>query len=174
MLLVRRRLWTPSQIRHLPAAYRFLTPQPASTARADAEKAAENVAIELPPPPRQTKSGPASENDTASEEQSNASYLNFRVEGDVSRQETTDHSSSPPPRPEPRDQSITTGPSMTAELAERLRIWSELTKTRWHERTSQWTASAVTGFSQLGGQLNQVTGYEEINALKKQVVAQGV
>jgi hypothetical protein len=191
MLRVRRRLWTPAQIRHLPTAYRFLKPpSPAFSTRDDASKIVENAPIELPPPPRSddfASSVPALEEFThaqlASSSSSEPSSLDSSPQTEslphkpAPPMESLPHESAPPPAqepmPEPKDRSIKVGPSTTEELAKRLRLWSHLTKARVQERSHQWTTTALGRVSQLGGQLNQITGYEEIDALKRNVAAQG-
>ncbi|KDR82642.1 hypothetical protein GALMADRAFT_57754 [Galerina marginata CBS 339.88] len=54
----------------------------------------------------------------------------------------------------------------------RIREWSEQATIILRNRADDFTASTKTTFSQLGSQLNRVTGYEEIEALKRGVVAQ--
>lgn len=56
---------------------------------------------------------------------------------------------------------------------ERLHRWTSLNAAALRARADSISAAAVTKFSQLGGKLNQVTGYEEIEALKRQVVDNG-
>jgi sensitive to high expression protein 9 len=49
---------------------------------------------------------------------------------------------------------------------------------RWSEQNSialrQRTDSLIARFTRLGGEINRVTGYDEIEALKRQVVSQGM
>ncbi|KAF7296470.1 NADPH--cytochrome P450 reductase [Mycena chlorophos] len=78
-----------------------------------------------------------------------------------------------PPEPEsagsspPQD-----APPSDSELASRLRQWSESTAISVRTRADEFSASARTTFSQLGLHLNRMTGYEEIEALKRRVVEQ--
>lgn len=58
-------------------------------------------------------------------------------------------------------------------IKQRLREWSEQTAVVIRTRADDFTARSKTTFSQLGAHLNKVTGYEEIEALKRQVVEQG-
>ncbi|KAI0345728.1 hypothetical protein BDW22DRAFT_1418073 [Trametopsis cervina] len=53
-----------------------------------------------------------------------------------------------------------------------LRSWAGDTAISLRSRTDRYTASAITSFAQLGRELNRVTGYEEIEALKRKVVTQ--
>jgi hypothetical protein len=180
MLRVRRRLWTPAHIRHLPTAYRFLKPpSPAFSTRDDASKSVEHAPIELPPPRRSddlASSAPSLEESTHAQLASSSSSEPSSLASSP-QTESLPHEHTPPPvqepMPEPKDRSIKVGPSTTEELAKRLRLWSHLTKARMQERSNQWTTTALGRVSQLGGQLNQITGYEEIDALKRNVAAQG-
>ena len=54
-----------------------------------------------------------------------------------------------------------------------IRRWSEQNSIAFRQRTDNLTARLATSFSRLGGEINKVTGYDEIEALKRQVVAQG-
>lgn len=55
----------------------------------------------------------------------------------------------------------------------RLKEWGVLASSSLQQRVDHFSKKASTTFSHLGLYLNRVTGYEEIEALKKQVVAQG-
>ena len=59
-------------------------------------------------------------------------------------------------------------------LRTRFRQLSDRSAVTVRRRTDDFTAKAASTFSQLGSHLNRVTGYEEIEALKKQVVDQGL
>lgn len=59
------------------------------------------------------------------------------------------------------------------EVKQRIRHWTEHAAVTIRERADEFTAKTKTQFSQLGAHLNKVTGYEEIEALKRDVVAQG-
>ena len=59
-------------------------------------------------------------------------------------------------------------------VKQRIREWTEQATIALRNRADDFTASTKTTFSQLGSQLNRVTGYEEIEALKRGVVEQGV
>ncbi|KAH7885101.1 Mdm33 family-domain-containing protein [Phlebopus sp. FC_14] len=59
-----------------------------------------------------------------------------------------------------------------AALRERVREWTVLASTTLRHRADEFSTRATTTFSQLGLHLNRVTGYEEIEALKKKVVDQ--
>ena len=58
-------------------------------------------------------------------------------------------------------------------VKQRIREWTEQATIALRNRADDFTASTKTTFSQLGSQLNRVTGYEEIEALKRGVVEQG-
>ncbi|KAF7299355.1 NADPH--cytochrome P450 reductase [Mycena indigotica] len=68
------------------------------------------------------------------------------------------------------------GPSSShpqpSELAARLRNWSENTAIAVRTRADEFSSSTRTTLSQLGLHLNRITGYEEIEALKRRVVEQ--
>ncbi|EMD39999.1 hypothetical protein CERSUDRAFT_45774 [Gelatoporia subvermispora B] len=53
-------------------------------------------------------------------------------------------------------------------VKERLRSWSENAGIQLRQRADDWTARVATTFSHLGSELNKVTGYGEIEALKRQ------
>ncbi|KXN88142.1 hypothetical protein AN958_07601 [Leucoagaricus sp. SymC.cos] len=57
-------------------------------------------------------------------------------------------------------------------VKQRIREWTDQAAVTLRERADGFTAQTKTTFSQLGAELNRVTGYEEIEALKKEVVAQ--
>lgn len=70
--------------------------------------------------------------------------------------------------------SLSTPPPIDVEaIRGRLRDWSVLTSTSLRQRADAFSKQATTTFSHLGLHLNRVTGYEEIEALKRQVVGQG-
>ncbi|KAF8558372.1 hypothetical protein OG21DRAFT_1366450, partial [Imleria badia] len=54
----------------------------------------------------------------------------------------------------------------------RLREWGVLASSSLRQRANNFSKNATTSFSHLGLHLNRVTGYEEIDALKRQVVEQ--
>ncbi|KAF8909008.1 hypothetical protein CPB84DRAFT_117917 [Gymnopilus junonius] len=56
----------------------------------------------------------------------------------------------------------------------RIREWTEQATIALRNRADDFTESTKVTFSQLGSQLNRVTGYEEIEALKRGVVEQGM
>jgi len=58
-------------------------------------------------------------------------------------------------------------------VKKRIREWSEQATVSLRHRADDFTAATKTTFSQLGSELNKVTGYEEIEALKRGVVEQG-
>lgn len=66
----------------------------------------------------------------------------------------------------PRDQRV-------EELKQLLKDWVERTSTLIRNRADGYTVHAAATFAQLGKELNKVTGYGEIELLKRQVVDQG-
>ena len=83
--------------------------------------------------------------------------------------------SSPPA--EPKISKSSESPRLSSQHAEivkqRIREWTEKTAIVLRNRADDFTATTKTTFSQLGSELNRVTGYEEIEALKRKVVEQG-
>lgn len=64
--------------------------------------------------------------------------------------------------------------SYHAEIVkQRIREWAEHGSIVLRNRADGFTATTKATFSQLGSELNRVTGYEEIEALKRKVVEQG-
>jgi len=59
-------------------------------------------------------------------------------------------------------------------LKERVRQWAEQGTITLRNRADDFTARSKTTFSQLGAHLNKVTGYEEIETLKRGVAEQGI
>lgn len=59
------------------------------------------------------------------------------------------------------------------EFKVKLRTLSESAAIAIRERADRYTATAATTFAQLGRELNKVTGYGEIESLKRQVADQG-
>ena len=83
------------------------------------------------------------------------------------------------PRPPPSDSGSPLADHISPEdhvarAREQLRYWTERNAIIVRKRTDELVASLGTSFSQLGGRINKVTGYEEIEALKRRVVDQGV
>ncbi|KAI0947476.1 hypothetical protein AcW1_007696 [Taiwanofungus camphoratus] len=76
----------------------------------------------------------------------------------------------------PLHQPVIVGTDVNRHLAnvkERLQGWSERTALLLRQRVDKHTADIASTFSQLGSELNRVTGYEEIEVLKRRVVEQG-
>lgn len=72
---------------------------------------------------------------------------------------------SPPP---PSD------PASNVEHAQSIiRQWSEKNSIALRQRTDDLITLMATSFTRLGGEINRVTGYDEIETLKRQVVSQG-
>ena len=65
--------------------------------------------------------------------------------------------------------------SYHAEIVKRrIREWAEQGAIVLRNRADGFTSTTKATFSQLGSELNRVTGYEEIEALKRKVVEQGI
>ena len=78
------------------------------------------------------------------------------------------------PRGPSGSQTPQTVPGIDVEdLKQKLRTWSENAAIAIRERTDKYTHSAIKTFAQLGRELNKVTGYGEIETLKRQVAEQG-
>ncbi|KAH9936245.1 Mdm33 family-domain-containing protein [Fomitopsis serialis] len=81
-----------------------------------------------------------------------------------------------PDRSEPSKQEPEkiTSPNVDAlkEVRERVQQWSTHTATAARQRIDQYTATLARSFSQLGKEINKMTGYGEIEELKRLVVAQ--
>ncbi|KAJ7695705.1 Mdm33 family-domain-containing protein [Mycena rosella] len=60
----------------------------------------------------------------------------------------------------------------TSEFKHRLREWTDNTAIAVRGRADEFTSTTKTTLSQLGFQLNKMTGYEEIETLKRRVVEQ--
>ncbi|KAG8773426.1 sensitivity to high expression protein she9 [Serendipita sp. 397] len=58
------------------------------------------------------------------------------------------------------------------EIVEKLREWQETAKKNGSERLAIWKSNAEQNLASLGSKLNQLTGYELVEALKRQVVEQ--
>ncbi|KAG8937175.1 sensitivity to high expression protein she9 [Tulasnella sp. 418] len=55
-------------------------------------------------------------------------------------------------------------------VRDRLKLWAQLNSTLLRQRASSLTSTASVHLSEVGGKLNQVTGYDEVEALKRKVV----
>ena len=54
-----------------------------------------------------------------------------------------------------------------------IRRWTEQNSIAFRQRADSLIARIAVSFTRLGGEINRVTGYDEIEALKRQVVSQG-
>ncbi|KAF9485875.1 hypothetical protein BDN70DRAFT_927217 [Pholiota conissans] len=88
---------------------------------------------------------------------------------------------SPSPTHPDVNSSTRSGPSDTHEalppydlelVKQRIRTWSENAAIALRNKVDDFTASTQTTFSQLGSELNRVTGYDEIEVLKRGIVEQ--
>ncbi|KAH0832202.1 Mdm33 family-domain-containing protein [Lanmaoa asiatica] len=85
------------------------------------------------------------------------------------------HTAGPVPGRTRAQSSLNSPPPIKVEaLRGRLRDWGALAGSSLRRRADQFSKRATTAFSHLGLHLNRVTGYEEIDALKRQVVEQGM
>ncbi|KAJ6512018.1 Mdm33 family-domain-containing protein [Mycena vitilis] len=77
----------------------------------------------------------------------------------------------PPTRPEP-DPVASSSTHASSELKERMRQWTDKTAIAVRTRADEFTSTTKTTLSHLGFHLNRMTGYDEIDALKRRVVEQ--
>ena len=105
---------------------------------------------------------------------------NKRVVGDsrtssVTKESTTPTSSEPTSfeKLECTD-ARTRSPHQLDFLKQRLRSWSEQAAIALRIKADDFTASTKSTFSHLGSELNRVTGYDEIEVLKRGIVEQGL
>jgi len=63
-------------------------------------------------------------------------------------------------------------PSDVEDMQSIIRSWSERHFIGLRQRTDSLVARLATSFTRLGGEINRVTGYDEIESLKRQVVSQ--
>ncbi|KAJ6557234.1 Mdm33 family-domain-containing protein [Mycena vulgaris] len=75
-------------------------------------------------------------------------------------------------RPQLSSEPVASSSKQTSELKDRLRKWTDNTAIAVRGRADEFTSTTKTTLSQLGFQLNKMTGYEEIEALKRRVVEQ--
>ncbi|KAF9013375.1 Mdm33 family-domain-containing protein [Cyathus striatus] len=80
--------------------------------------------------------------------------------------------SSPNASEEPSKPPVTLGPYDLELVKQRIRKWTEKAGVTFRNRADDFTATTKYTFSKLGAELNKVTGYEEIEALKRKVVEQ--
>jgi len=59
---------------------------------------------------------------------------------------------------------------LQARVQQNLRSWTTRTSRTFRGQVDDFSSKAAVVFSQVGGKLNAVTGYEEIEKLKKDVV----
>lgn len=64
-------------------------------------------------------------------------------------------------------------PNQLYLVKQHLRSWTEQAAIALRVKADDFTASTKTTFSQLGSELNRVTGYDEIEVLKRGIVEQG-
>lgn len=60
------------------------------------------------------------------------------------------------------------------EITDKLAQWQAIAQKTSKQRLNIWTTAAEENFALLGKKLNQLTGYELVEELKKQVVEQGI
>ncbi|KAF8208657.1 Mdm33 family-domain-containing protein [Mycena galopus ATCC 62051] len=70
------------------------------------------------------------------------------------------------------DEPVASSSRPTSELKERMRQWADQSAIAVRTRADEFTSTTRSTLSQLGLHLNKMTGYEEIEALKRQVVEQ--
>jgi hypothetical protein len=60
------------------------------------------------------------------------------------------------------------------DVPSRIRRWSESSTIALRHRADALVARLAVSFTRLGGEVNRVSGYDEIEELKRQVVSQGM
>jgi len=76
--------------------------------------------------------------------------------------------------PSPSSDPVSNKASEDIESAQSIiRRWSERNSIALRQHTDNLIARLAVSFTRLGGEINRVTGYDEIEALKRQVVSQG-
>ncbi|CAK5270199.1 unnamed protein product, partial [Mycena citricolor] len=85
---------------------------------------------------------------------------------------TSIHEEIPRPSSSALTEKPVSAPDPSSELKQRIRKFVDESLLKARTRADEFSAAAKTTFSQLGLQLNKVTGYEEIEALKRRVVEQ--
>ena len=100
---------------------------------------------------------------------SSRSHLNEPASASAERASNTcsEHS------PSPSSSLKSSGPSGVEDVQSIIRRWSERQFIGLRHRTDSLVARLATTFTRLGGEINRVTGYDEIESLKRQVVSQG-
>ena len=78
-----------------------------------------------------------------------------------------------PPRGESQAGGSGTNADQLDEVKARVKEWSHDAVQSMRQRGDEFTARVARTFAQLGSELNRVTGYGEIEALKRKVVEQG-
>ena len=84
--------------------------------------------------------------------------------------------STAPPPTKPKTAESSKFPNLSSYdkiVKQRIREWTEQIAIALRNRSDDLTATTKTTFSQLGSELNRITGYEAIEALKGGVVEQG-
>lgn len=76
------------------------------------------------------------------------------------------------PTPLPSSSPKSRVPSGVEDMQSIVRRWSERHFIELRQRTDSLVARLATSFTRLGGEINRVTGYDEIESLKRQVVSQ--
>ncbi|KAJ3521800.1 hypothetical protein NMY22_g12162 [Coprinellus aureogranulatus] len=107
-------------------------------------------------------STPPSESSTSPSSEKEATIDSLKPDATTSTSEPPSPSSTPQPLPTYN----------LEEVKQRIKHWTEKGAIAIRNRADEFTAQAKVHFSQLGQHLNKATGYEEIEALKKDVVAQ--
>ncbi|KAJ7465320.1 Mdm33 family-domain-containing protein [Mycena latifolia] len=87
--------------------------------------------------------------------------------------EPSPSSETSPTRPPISAEPVASSSKDTSQLKDRLRKWTDSTAIAVRGRADEFTSTTKTTLSQLGFHLNRMTGYEEIDALKRRVVEQG-
>jgi len=99
-----------------------------------------------------------------------------RSKSELSPFQLPDPPDSPSATVKPKDSKSSESPGLSPYngemLKQRIREWTEQTAIVLRGKADGFTATTRATFSQMGSELNRVTGYEEIEALKRGVVEQ--
>lgn len=162
---------TEGESRHGPA---FSVPESILTPPSPSSASTPLAQAPLPAPPSSSSLG-ESLNPATSTPTGSTSLQDYAHSGPL----PTSHASTETTSPKPSDETgfVPLNRKVVLELAilkNKLGEWTAQTAIVVRDRADGFTATTKERLSELGVHLNKATGYEEIDALKKEVVAQGV
>lgn len=136
----------------------------------------QNVPPRPPVTPNHSSTSPLDSGASVTEQPSASSSESISLPPPPSTSSETPSDAKPQPEAHdsPSEKPLRSAPVLDVEdVKERLRSLSEIAAARIRDKADNYTALAATTFAQLGRELNKVTGYGEIESLKRQVVEQG-